>query len=113
MQGIEIQKSQQMRSLEEKLEKKVEELNEKYQQVSYNFEYNNFANIAGQLLQLHKVEDNLQEKEKLIALLEASLEGKQTQLSCIQAEKQSSDASTQFIYSDIVECKSETFHARI
>ena len=60
------------------------------------------------LLQLHKVEDDLQTKEKQIAQLKASLEGKQTHLPSIQAEKQSSDAATQFTYSDVVERKSTT-----
>ena len=52
-----------------------------------------------------KVEDDLQANDKRIAQLEACLEGKQAQ----QAQKRSSDASTQFIYSDVAECKSETF----
>ena len=55
------------------------------------------------------MEDDLQAKAKEIALLEARLEEKQTQLPCIQTEKQSSDAATQFIDSDVVESKSTTF----
>ena len=113
MQAVEIQNTQQVRSLEEKFEEKVKELEDTCQQVSYSLEYNDFKNIIGQLLQLQKVEDDLQAKDKQIAQLEATLDGRQTQPPCIQAEKQSSDATTQFIYSDVAECKSETFHVMI
>ena len=64
-------------------------------------------------MQLHKVENDLQAKDKLIAPFDSNLEEKKPQFPSIQAEKQSSDAATQFIYSDVVECKSELFHARI
>ena len=40
-------------------------------------------------------------------------EAKQTQILHMQAEKQSSDVSTQFVYSDVPECKPEAFLARI
>ena len=52
------------------------------------------------------MEEYLQVKDKQVALCAASLEGMQT-------EKQSSDAATQFTYSDVAECKSETFRIRI
>ena len=59
------------------------------------------------------MEDDLQAKEKWISLLEASPKAKQTQLPHTQAEKESSDAATQFIYADVAECKLGRFHARI
>ena len=59
----------------------------------------------------NREEDVLQEKEKQIFLLEARLEAKQAQILEMQAKKQSSDAATQFTYSDVAECKPEVFHA--
>ena len=109
MQAVEIQRTQRIRSLEGKLEEKVQELKETCQQVSYNHKCNDFATVIVQLLHLLKMEDNLQAKDKQISRLEASLEEKQTK----QAEKRSSDATTQFVYSDVVECKSETIRTRI
>ena len=65
------------------------------------------------MLQLQEAGADLQAKKDCIALLRTSLEVKQAQSLHMQAEKQSSDASTQFLYSDVAECKPETFHARI
>ena len=113
MQAVEIQHTQLRKTLEEKLEETVKELEQTKQEVSYIREYNDFANTIGQLLQFQKAEDDLQAKDKQIVQLKASLEGKQTQFPSIQAEKQSSDAATQFIYSDVVECKPKTFCTRI
>ena len=109
MQAVEVQRSQQIRSLEVKFTEKMEELKETYAQVSYKLECNDFANAIGQFLQLHKMNDDLQAKDKQISQLEGSLEEKKSQLRCIQAEKQSSDAATQCICLDVVECKSTTF----
>ena len=106
MQAIRSQDTQKIRALEESLEEKKEKLKESHQQVSYDLEHNDFVSSIGQLLQLYKMEDDLQAKDKQIALLEARLEGKQTQLPSVQAEKQSNDAATQFICSDVAECKS-------
>ena len=64
-------------------------------------------------MQLHEVEDDLQTKDKCISQLEASLKAKQTQLPQTQAEKESSDAATQFVYADVAECKLGVFHAKI
>ena len=61
------------------------------------------------MLQLYAAGDNLQAKDKHIARLEASLEAQQTQLPQMQAEKESSDAATQFIYTDVAECRPEIF----
>ena len=58
------------------------------------------------MLQLHV-------KNERIELLETSLELKQAQILHMKAEKQSSDASTQFIYSDVAECKPEILHTKI
>ena len=55
------------------------------------------------------MEGDLQAEEKQVALLKASLEEKQTQLLCLQTEKQSSDAATRLIDSDVAESKSITF----
>ena len=52
-------------------------------------------------MQLQKAEGDLQVKEKHIESIETSLKPK------------SSDASTQFLYSDVAECKSETFRFKI
>ena len=101
MQAIEVQCAQQRRALEGKLEKKVEELKETHQQVRDNSECSHFSSSTGHLLQLQEAEDDVQ--KKFVAQLEDILEEK-------QAKNQSSDAATQFIHSDIAECK---LHARI
>ena len=63
--------------MEEKLEKKVQELKETHQHVRHNLEYNDFANTTGHLLQVQEAEDDLQKKDKHAAQLEDILETKQ------------------------------------
>ena len=114
MQVVEIQRvTEELNLLREKLLEKVEELKQTKQKVSYmyNCECNDFPNTCtfGQFLQLLKVENDLQTKHKQLVQVIASIKGKQTQLPSIQADKQSCDAATQSIYSDVVECKSTTF----
>ena len=77
VQTIEVQHAQQIRALEEGLEKKVEELKETHQQVRHNLECNHFENTTGHLLQLQKTEGDLQEMDKRITQVEDILETKQ------------------------------------
>ena len=77
VQVIVVQRAQQIKDLEEKLEKNVEELKEMHQQVRHNLECNHFANTTGHLLQLQEAEDNLRKRDKRVAQLEDILETKQ------------------------------------